>query len=375
MTDFYAEVGGHSTIIKDFESSGRMQIEFSRNVESFALNHYSETRPVVNAEGYYLRINPDQGGRILYDDDREHAWPDLADRPTGTDNQLSFIMATYKTFRKAYNVPLSDRAVGMTAWPVAEVELRQKGQQAMTARTQKAISVLSAGLTGNQTAAASSFSGVTGSGYWGSGTVAVPNIQICLQGAMNTILQATVGVLDPEDLILIVNPYDAMRMSQSAEIRGMLSNSVYSYPQVTGQLPGFRGKQRNYGLPPMLYDFRVAVEKTVRVGLPKGTANTTTGYYSYAIPNGTAFLVTRKDNEQVNPVFIKAEGEGRTVSDEVGRKIPVYSTLCGFFKEELTTEIIPDQKNRRTLVSVVTDFDYQVSSPLTGFKFTSTFAS
>lgn len=378
MADYYAEVGGDSTVIRDFESTGRMQIEFSRSPESFAINRYSELRPVTLAEGYYLKIDPAQGARILYNDDREHVWLDLADRPTGTDNQLQFIMATYKTLRRAYSVPLSDRAVGMSAWPVAETEMRQKAQQAMTARTIRALRTAITGFTGTtNTAAASSgtFVNTTGSGKWNAGTVANPNIQICLQTALNLILKGTTGVVDPSDLVLVLNPQDAMAMSQSAEIKSMLQSSVYAYPQITGQMPGFpSGRQMNYGLPPMLYDFRIAVEKTVQVAAPKTVASSaidpTATTTVYAIPQGTALLLARKDNTQVNPAYLKAESEGRKISDEEGRKIPIYSSLVGFFKEEFTTEILADPKNRRTLVSIVTDFDYQLTTPASGFMFT-----
>lgn len=372
-----AEVGGISTVIKDFESSGRLQVEYSRAPESFALNRYSEIRPTVISDGFYLRINPDQAARLVYEDDRDHIWAPFADRPTGTDNALQFEMASFHTDRFAYPVPLDDRAVGMTVWNVLEAELRQKAQQAMTARTRRAFFKLRSASWATNSLPVDNGAGtptaiLPAGQNWGNGTVARPNIQVSLQYAINQILQATTGVIDTSDLVLVINPSDAMLMSQSAEVRGMLSNSVYSYPQITGQMPGFpSGRQTNYGLPPMLYDVRVAVEKTVVVTSAKNAATTTR---AYAVPSGSAYLLCRRENELVNPTFLKAEAEGRAIPAEEAKLVPVYSTLTGFFKEEFTTDIIPQVEHRRTSVSIVQDYDYQVTSVLSGFYFTQTFS-
>src|SRR4051812_12529510 len=143
---FYTQVGGSNAFIPTFdgESTGNLVMEYSRNPKSFPINQYSETRPVTLSRGYYLRIEPQQASRVRTLDGREFAWPPGSDRPTGTDNQERFQFAPYFCQRRAFSVRLDNRAVQMSAWPVAETELRAKGQQCMTQRSQLAANVLTA---------------------------------------------------------------------------------------------------------------------------------------------------------------------------------------------------------------------------------------
>ena len=48
------------------------------------------------------------------------------------------------------------------------------------------------------------------------------------------------------------------------------------------------------------------------------------------------------------------------------------STVTSFMFEELTAESFDDRINRRQVHSLVTDYDTQVVSGLSGFKFTAT---
>lgn len=362
----YEQVGGSNAYIPtyDAEATGNLIVEFSRNPKSFPLLRYSELRPVTLTRGYYLRIEPQQAARIVYNDGREFAWPPGADRPTGTDNQERFQFAPYFTQRRAHSVKLDSRAVEMSAWGVAEMELRAKAQQAMTQRTVFAANVLSNASWGSNTNNATSLAG----GLFSAGTNSTPYLKIGLQAAAIAINKATLGVVEPNDLVVVMSPDSATAIAQSPEITTLLSNSIYAYPLLTGTLPG--QVQRNWSLPPMLYDFRVAVEDTVQITTMRGAASTT---YQYAIPKGTIYLITRRENEMVNPTLLKAEKGEKDMTTEQREAVPVYSTLCGFFKEEMTTEQRKDPWNRTESISIASDFDYQVTSTLSGFKITSCF--
>lgn len=365
----YTPVGGSDAFIPtyDGESTGNLVMEYSRNPKSFPLLNYSELRPVTLSRGYYLRIEPEQAARIVNDDGREFAWPPGGDRPTGTDNQERFQFASYFTQRRAHSVRLDNRAVQQSAWPVAEVELRAKMQQAMTQRTVKAAAVLNGATWGGNTSTVASITG--SAGYtWDKGDATHPYIEISLQSAAITINQATLGVINPEDLVLVISPDSATAMAQSAEVRAVLSNSVYAYPLLTGTLPGAR--QKNWALPPMLYDFRVAVENTVRITTGRGAATVTR---QYAIPKGTAYLLTRRENEMINPTILKVEKGETKMTDTEMQAVPVYSTLVGFFMEEATVENFVEPKHRRTDISIATDYDYVVTQVLSGFRFTACF--
>jgi hypothetical protein len=146
----------------------------------------------------------------------------------------------------------------------------------------------------------------------------------------------------------------------------MLSNSVYAYPLLTGTLPG--QIQRNWSLPPMLYDFRISVENTVRITSARGAATTA---YTYTIPKGTIYLLTRRENEMVNPSILKAErGESKLTDDEM-QAVPVFSTVTGFMKEEFTVENRLDPWNRILDISIATDYTYEVTQYLSGYQITS----
>jgi hypothetical protein len=364
----YTQVGGSNPYIPTFdgEATGNLVLEYSRNPKSFPLNQYTELRPVTLSRGYYLRIEPQNAARIRTADGREFAWAPGSDRPTGTDNQERFQFAPYFCQRRAFSVRLDNRAVQMSAWPVAETELRAKGQQCMTQRSKYAANILNAAYTGSSMT--STVAAITGNANYtlDKGTVTSPYIKITFQTAALAINKATLGVINPEDLVVVMSPDTAVALAQSPEVQAMLSNSVYAYPLLTGTLPG--QIQRNWSLPPLLYDFRVSVENTVLISTARGVATQT---YGYTIPKGTIYLLTRRENEMVNPSILKTERGEQKMTDEEMQAVPVYSTLVGFFKEEMTTESRVDPWNRILDISIATDFDYQVTQYLSGFQLTS----
>src|SRR3954447_17567911 len=365
---YYTQIGGSNGFIPSFdgEATGNMVFEYSRNPKSFPINTYSEIRPVTLARGYYLRIEPQNAARIRNIDGREFAWPPGSDRPTGTDNQERFQFAPYLCQRRAFSVRLDNRAVQMSAWAVSETELRAKGQQCMTQRATLAANVLMAAFTGStQTSTAAAITG-NAAFTMDKGTPTSPYVKIVLQAAALQINKGTLGVINPEDLVIVMSPETAVAIAQSAEIQGMLSNSMYAYPLLTGNLEG--QIQRNWSLPPRLYDFRISVENTVRVTTARGAA---VASYTYTIPKGTIFMLTRRDNEMVNPSLLKAERGEVKMSDEDMQAVPVYSTLVGFMKEEFTVENRTDPWNRILDISIATDYTYQVSQPLSGYMITS----
>lgn len=365
---FYTQVGGSNTFIPTFdgEATGNLVIEYSRNPKSFPINTYSEIRPVTLSRGYYLRIEPQNAARVRNVDGREFAWPPGSDRPTGTDNQERFQFAPYFTKRRAFSVRLDQRAVQQSAWAVSETELRAKGQQCMTQRAMQASSVLSAAFTGS--AQTSTAAAITGNAAFtmDKGTPAAPYIKIVLQSVGLAINKATLGVINPQDLVVVMSPETAIPIAQSAEIQTMLSNSQFAYSLLTGNLEG--NTQRNWSLPPMLYGFRISVENTVRVSTARGAAS---AVYGYTIPKGTIYILTRRDNEMVNPSILKTESGEVKMSDDEMQAVPVYSTLCGFMMEEFTVENRTDPWNRILDISIATDYTYEVTQPLSGYMITS----
>lgn len=364
----YGEVGGGSVVIPDHEATGNMVVEFSRNVKDFPINQYAELRPVTKMRGFYCRIDPAQGARNKYGDGREYLWPGGANRPTGANNRSQFEFEEYETVRKAYTVPLDDRDVGQASWPVAEVELRKEGQQAMTDRTLAALTALTGASwpTGNTSAVGSIPSG----GAWNSGTSTNPYMQICIQYAQAQILLATAGVIRPSDLVLVTNPNTAKGAAQSQEIRSYVANSIYAQPYLEGRMAGDEGNN-NWGLPRNYQGTPIVVEDAVRVSSSKGPSSTTS---VFCLADGDAFLLCRPKGQLVHPAIQAVERGERKMTDKEREAVPVYSTLAGFFLEELTTEIYQDTWNRITNLGITSDFDYEITSLLSGFFFTGALA-
>jgi hypothetical protein len=255
----------------------------------------------------------------------------------------------------------------MTAWDVKGMELRKLGNQAMLNITRNAASALNGASWGSHTSAVGSISGV--SGHWGNGTVSNPNLKISLFAAALQIQQDSAGMVGINDLVLVFSPDTATALSLSPEIQNMYPNNVWAYGALTGTLPGQGAPSGHWSLPPTLWGFRYAVEDAVVATEAKGGTATN----AYAIPKGTAYLVTRRDNELVNPFFLKAEADGAFVSDEDREAVPVYSTLCRFTKEEFTTEQQSDKWNRIFQASVALDYGFTLTSTIAAFQFTSCF--
>lgn len=368
----FGEVGSYSTTIPDLESTGNLTVEFSRNPNSFPLNKYSELRPVTSDYGFFLKIDPTQASRVSTNG-AEFAWPKGANRPTGNDNRSMFELDFYRTQRFAPTVPLDTLSVQMATWDVTGVEQRKLGTQLMTLRTQSALTVLanaSWGSVNTSSIANIPYNGSTiGSGHnWGNGTVSNPWIQVSLQFAAQQIKLATNGVIQPNELVLVVDVPLAIAMSQSPEVKGMLANSVYAYPQIMGTLPDpTKGREYNWGLPPQLYSVPLVVEDTVVTTSNKGASSVA---QSFALGSGNAFMLCRRDGELVTPAVLAAERRGETMDEKALQAVPVYSTLIGFFLEEMTSEQRVDSWNRVQEQSIATNYQYKVSSTLSGFAFT-----
>ncbi len=85
-------VGANSGYIPSLLDSGKLQIEFSRNPEAFALNKYIKIQPVKRQRGKYLRIDESNHARLVGGNLDEYVWPDGADRPLLNNNEDQFAL-------------------------------------------------------------------------------------------------------------------------------------------------------------------------------------------------------------------------------------------------------------------------------------------
>jgi len=213
----------------------------------------------------------------------------------------------------------------------------------MTFRTLQVITTAqTSGNWGANTSAVSSISGVTGK--WDVSTTARTDIKRSLDYGQDQIRLATLGAVEPGDMMLVMSPLDARRISVSQEIVDFIKGSPDARQYIDNKL----GPNAQYGLPQNLYGVTTVIEDAVRTTSRKGA----TAAKSYVCAAGSPFLCSRPGG------LMGVDGA------------PSFSTLTVFAHEEMTQEVYDDPKHRRFEPNVVDDFDNKVTAPISGFLFT-----
>ncbi|HWA97910.1 MAG TPA: hypothetical protein VG713_05435 [Pirellulales bacterium] len=333
-----------NVFIRDHDGSNKMVIDFARNVNKFAVNLYTQVVPVKKIAGYYLLMTVEEAGRLLYSDLRNFVWYDGDEAPSGVDGTESFAWMPFKALRYAYPVQLGDLAIDQASWNILMGHTSIKCRQAMTARTQLAITTLTT--TGNYDSShVMDVTGISGnSGNWAQSTTARQDVKRSLITAAEKILDDTLGAVELDDLIVVINSALAGQLSETQEIVDHVKGSPDALAQVRGELPG---RNTMYGLPDKLYGFPVVVEKTRKVTTRKGA----TTARSQVLPTATPFMCSRP-------------GGLVGVADA-----PNFSTCVCLAQEEMTVETLRDTNNRRTRARVVENLVYKLVAPASGVLF------
>ena len=341
--------GSHGVFVPSHEATGKLVVDFSRNVKDFAVNQYAQIVSMKEVVGYYLEMTVEEAGRILNTDLAEFDWPDGMDAPEDVDGTESFQFKNVRTNRKKYGFRLGDLTADQASWDIIAQHGQIKAQQAMTARTQAAITALttSGSYAADHTSAVASISGVTGN--WAASTTARQDIKRSLNHAAQIIERDTLAAVFPDQLILVINPNTAKAMSVTQEIADYLKGSPEAYAYVKGELAG-QNRNVGYGLPPSLYGYPVVIERSYKTTSRKGAS---TVAKSAVLADGTAALVARPGG---------LEGTYGA---------PSFSTLSIFMQEEMTVETLHDVNNRLTRGRVVENFQALLTAPVSGFLFTS----
>lgn len=339
--------GSTNTYVPSTEATQNLVVDFSRNPKSFALNKYAQIIPVTKDVGYYTSMTIEESGRILRTNISDRRWADGDDAPSDRGATESFEFLPYQTKRYSYGFRLGQKAVKQASWDILAQHGRIKAQQAMTARTQLAITVLTTG--GNwptaNTSAVSSISGV--SGKWDVSTTARKDIKRSIDYALETIMKATNAGIDIDDMQLVLSPGCARKISISQEIVDHIKGSPDALREIKGEL----GPNAQFGLPSKLYGVNVVVENAVKVTSRKGATRAA----SFVLADTTPFITARP---------------GGLVAPTDSQSAPRFSTIALFMYEEMTVESKYDQDNRVEKGRVVEDFDVKMIAGQSGFLFT-----
>jgi len=333
-----------NTFIRDHDASNKMVVDFARNVKKFAVNSYVQVVPVKKVAGYYLEMTLEEAARIVNSNLDDFVWPDGQPSPEFNGGTEGFEWKPFETKRDAYGFNLGDLTIDQASWDILAQHASIKARQAMTARTQLAITALTT--TANYDAShVLTVTGISGNtGDWDSSTTAYQNIRRSLNVAAELILKDTNAAVDVDDLVVVISTGCARKISETQEIVDYIKSSPDALAMVRGELPG---RNTAFGLPDKLYGFPLIVEKTVKVTTRKGapTARST------ILPDATPVMCSRPGG---------LEGVANT---------PNFSTCVLFAQEEMTVETHRDALNRRTIGRVVDNLVAKMVAPVSGVLF------
>jgi hypothetical protein len=339
--------GGSNTYVKNHAATGNLVVSFSRNPSKFAFARYVQYRKVTKDAGYYLRITAENAARAVGGNLKEFVWPDGGDAPRRNSGTELFNFLDYKTTRTAPDFTLGWKSRDQADWSIQDTETQFHVHQAMTLRGVGIGSALEA--TGNWDSShildvddgTTDVPGNTGS--WELSTSQRQDIKRSLNVANGLIHKHTLGVVQRNDLQLVINPNTAARLGESQEIIDFVKQAPDSWKMLQGELSGLNSQ---WGMPDKIYGIPVVVDDTVVVTTARGA---TTPTYTYTITDGNGFLISRP---------------GGLVSNAATG--PSFSTIMGFFYEELTVETKDDPDNRRVNGRVVDDVAWEMVAPVSG---------
>jgi len=341
----YGIGGGLNTFIPTFSAAtGQIQVEFTRSVNRFPITQYAQIVPVQAMSGFYLRIDEEETARVVNTQDLQ--WPLGEDRPTGINSDLDWTQWTAQRFQSSFAIP--QETARQAQWDVVASHARIAAAKMMTHRAYRMANLITtAGVSAGSetisqpwTTSVNYFANTnallgTATPITGTNTDAVQKI---IRGAIEKIVQNTVGVVGPQDIYLIVNPTTARIMATNDGVRDYIKNTPHALNFLKGDTT-FAA----YGLPQNLFGLGgVVVDDTVRVSTRKGGANTRGFFYG----NGMYF-VSRPGGL-------------------VGNEGPSFSTCSVFAYEDMTVETLEDPWNRRIRGSVTDNSAVVITAPLSG---------
>ena len=335
----------HSNVfIPSHEASGGLTIGFSRNPKKFPLNQYCKIVPVDKDTGYYLQITAEEASRIINTSGQDFVWADNQVAPSGDDNLESFQYQTYRCQRYCFPFNLGAKTVAQADWKVLEVHAGIAAQKAMTFRTQVAWNALTTSSNWNSanTGSATSIVG----GYLDQSTTLTLYIKKLFRYVAETVLKSTIGVMQRNDLVCVMNPHTAGLISESPELIDHFKNNQFALAHV--KQDGVDTAQ--WGLPPVLYGIKIVIEDAVKTTTPKQVTDSPT--QTYVCPAQTLVFMSRPGG------LMGMQG------------IPDFATAQFFMYSEFEVESRYDANDRMHHGRIIEDYGFNVVAPGAGFYVT-----
>lgn len=327
-------------------ATSQLQVEFSRNPATFPLVKYLQIIPGQAVSGLYPELSSTTPVTIVTQED--HLWADGTERPWGQRRPLRW--RAWTTERRAYTYTLGNLTVDQAKFDVIAAHGRGEAARAMTDRTIDAKDVLT---TSGNWPSANLFATVTAlTGGAESWTVSGDADQFIKQGfnkMKQVIAQQTGGVVSPSMIQMVINPISADKMARTDELRTYMKNHESA-------MAVLRGDERrivdDWGLPPILYGIAITVEDAVFQSTRRKADGT--GTLGYVFPDDQAVFTSRIGG---------LVGVG---APEQQNAAPSFTTLTGFFHEELSVETEVDGWNRLTKGGITDNRDIVITAGNSG---------
>ena len=329
--------GQANTYVPTFsEATGLVQVEYSRNPTSFAINQYTKLVPVTKDTGYYLRIDEEEQARVVTLADT--MWSDGNDAPEGIQQDHEF--TAFRTQRHAPTFQLGQKSAGNADFDVIASHARMCASKAMRIRSHRvATELTTAGNWGTSTGTGTAIGG-------GKMSVATSDnnfIQKSFNGVVENILANTNEAVTAGDVTAVMSDQTAHVITESAEYRSFFQGSPFSanFVRGSGEFDEFLLLSTFFGVG------GIVVDPTSRVTNRKGATKARERIYDDDI------------------AFVSRVG-GQMGTEGVAD----FSTLSIFAYEDMTVETEDDTWNRRVRGRVVDDSAVVLTAPLSGFLLT-----
>lgn len=352
--------GAPNTYVPSTEATHNLIVDFSRNVQSFALNKWLHIVPVTKMVGLYTRMTVEEAGRLLSATGLNRLWLLGNDAPEHRGETEKFAFPTYRTNRYNFGFRIPKETAEEAAWDILAQHGRIIAQQAMTLRTQNAVTLVTT--VGNWPAAntidVDSIPSMASSpAQWDVSTTARLSIKKAIRYGLQVIQKETLGGIKLGDVKLLVGPELAGAMAESQEIADFVKGS----PDAIRYLKNELGPNAMYGLPQYLYGVEIIIEDAVKTASRKGASSITK---EYVMGGDKACLLYRAGGSGG-----KSGGNDGLVGPEDSNAAPTFSTVTCFMKEEMTVETKYDDGNRVHKSRIVENYDIELTAPVSGFLF------
>lgn len=339
-------------------------IAYIRDKSRFKINKYWQTVKSSRTDSsgkpvcLYHFLDPDQPVRVVTE--QEFRWPYGQPRPAHNQHVGNFKIEEVRMERYWYGYNM-DELVQDNAedWNPKAFFDATMANLAMTNATYRCVTLMeTAANWGANTGTAAALSGVIGA-RWDLASSDPSDAQYLvikktLSQAMINVNLATNGLVQPNEMKLVLSPVTAMAMANTSEIHDYLKGSPFALAQVKGYV---EGQNAVWGLPDQLYGVEVIVEDASRCTVRQNAAGTvaTVGTDKTYIKGKTSAVLCSRVGGL----------DGQAGS-------PSFSTLQRhYFKWDMAVESRRDEWNKIEEAGIVDCFKEVLPAPQSGYLITS----